>query len=129
MTGKSTYVQQVALLSIMSQIGMFVPAEYAAFRICDNIFCLFGDFDDVKNDLDGAKYILDNVTDTSLVLIDDLGKGPSCSEGVGLCVAVCEELLEVNDCAFTFFATHFEEVFIALESYPNVVELTLQVSV
>jgi DNA mismatch repair protein MSH4 len=76
-----------------------------------------------------TSYILENVTDSSLVLIDELGRATSYTDGVGLCVAVCEQLLESTDCCFTFFATHFEEVSIALDSYPNVVDLTLQVSV
>lgn len=95
-------------------------------------------------------YILDNATGSSLVVIDELGRATSHADGVGICVAVCEKLLQhsriESSCVdgasvssdrsekaaascIVFFATHFSEVFPALEAYPEVVGLSLQVRV
>ena len=63
-------------------------------------------------------YILQNVDSTSLIIIDELGRGTSSEEGVGLCQAICEQLLSTQ--AITFFATHFLELTILETLYPNV---------
>jgi len=72
-------------------------------------------------------YILQNITDKSFVIIDELGRGTSNQEGIGISFAICEKLLQKS--AFTFFATHFRDLTIALDRYPNVVNLHLRVEV
>nr|XP_039269249.1 mutS protein homolog 4-like [Styela clava] len=125
MSGKSTYLKQVALLQIMAQIGSFVPAEYASFRLSDQIFSRVGSDDDIETnsstfmvEMKEINYIIQNVTGNSLVIIDELGRGTSSEEGVGLCWAISEFLLSQK--AFTLFATHFLELCRLEKIYPNV---------
>ncbi|XP_062325919.1 mutS protein homolog 4 isoform X1 [Osmerus eperlanus] len=125
MSGKSTYLKQVALCQIMAQIGSYVPAEYASLRIADQIFTRIGVDDDFETssstfmvEMKEVSYIIHNVSDRSLIIIDELGRGTSAEEGVGLCHAVCEFLLRLK--AFTLFATHFLELCQLETLYPNV---------
>ncbi|XP_061107602.1 mutS protein homolog 4 [Conger conger] len=125
MSGKSTYLKQVALCQIMAQIGSFVPAEYASFRIADQIFTRIGVDDDFETnsstfmvEMKEISYIIHNVSDKSLIIIDELGRGTSAEEGVGICHSVCEFLLNFR--AFTLFATHFLELCQLETLYPNV---------
>ncbi|KAJ7990722.1 hypothetical protein DPEC_G00289860 [Dallia pectoralis] len=125
MSGKSTYLKQVALCQIMAQIGSFVPAEYASFRIADQIFTRIGVDDDFETnsstfmlEMKEVSYITHNVSDQSLIIIDELGRGTSAEEGVGICHSVCEFLLSLR--AFTLFATHFLELCELETLYPNV---------
>jgi DNA mismatch repair protein MSH4 len=82
MSGKSTYLEQICLLSIMAQAGMFVPAEYASFRLCDRIFTRMGSDDNLYAnasnfmvEMQQMSLILNNITNNSLVIIDELGRG------------------------------------------------------
>uniref|UniRef100_A0A6Q2ZI71 DNA mismatch repair proteins mutS family domain-containing protein n=1 Tax=Esox lucius TaxID=8010 RepID=A0A6Q2ZI71_ESOLU len=125
MSGKSTYLKQVALCQIMAQIGSFVPAEYASFRIADQIFTRIGVDDDFETnsstfmlEMKEVSYITHNVSERSLIIIDELGRGTSAEEGVGICHSVCEFLLSLR--AFTLFATHFLELCELETLYPNV---------
>ncbi|XP_072368940.1 mutS protein homolog 4 [Scyliorhinus torazame] len=125
MSGKSTYLKQIALCQIIAQIGSFVPAEYASFRIADQIFTRIGVDDDIETnsstfmkEMKEITYIMHNVTDKSLIIIDELGRGTSTEEGIGICHAVCEFLLSFK--AFTLFATHYLEVCQLDALYPNV---------
>ncbi|XP_022256974.1 mutS protein homolog 4-like, partial [Limulus polyphemus] len=125
MSGKSTYLKQVALLQIMAQIGCFVPAEYASFRITRQIFSRIGSNDDIESncstfmlEMREINYIIQNADDSSLIIIDELGRGTSVEEGIGLCYSICEYL--VNKKAFTLFATHFMELTSLDVTYPNV---------
>ncbi|CAB1335221.1 unnamed protein product [Coregonus sp. 'balchen'] len=125
MSGKSTYLKQVALCQIMAQIGSFVPAEYASFRIADQIFTRIGVDDDFETnsstfmvEMKEVSYLIHNVSDRSLIIIDELGRGTSAEEGVGICHSVCEFLLSLR--AFTLFATHFLELCQLETLYPNV---------
>ncbi|RGB41068.1 muts protein 4, partial [Rhizophagus diaphanus] len=134
MSGKSTYLRQIALMSIMSQIGSYVPAEYASFRIVDQLFTRICNDDNIECnastfvvEMRETAYILQNVTDDSLVIIDELGRGTSTHDGLGITYAICEELLKTK--AFIFFATHFHELTRSLTVYPNVVNLHLEVEV
>lgn len=115
MSGKSTYLKQLALLQIMAQIGCFVPANYASFKMVNQVFSRIGSADDMETnastfmvEMREVAYILQHVTPRSLVIIDELGRGTSSEEGVGLCYAVCEQLHASK--AFVFFATHFLEL-------------------
>ncbi|MEQ2237840.1 MutS protein msh4 [Ilyodon furcidens] len=125
MSGKSTYLKQVALCQIMAQIGSFVPAEYASFRIADQIFTRIGVDDDFETnsstfmlEMKEISYIVHNVSDRSLTIIDELGRGTSAEEGIGICHSVCEFLLGLK--VFTLFATHFLELCQLESLYPNV---------
>ncbi|XP_061165050.1 mutS protein homolog 4-like [Saccostrea echinata] len=125
MSGKSTYLRQIVLLQIMAQIGCFVPAEYASFRITDQIFSRIGSDDDIESnsstfmlEMKEVNYIIQNVSHRSLIIMDELGRGTSQEEGVGICHAVCEYLLRFK--AFVFFATHFKDLGQLESLYPNV---------
>ncbi|XP_047183332.1 mutS protein homolog 4 isoform X3 [Scophthalmus maximus] len=132
MSGKSTYLKQVALCQIMAQIapcpiipGSFVPADYASFRVADQIFTRIGVDDDFETnsstfmlEMREISYIIHNVSDRSLIIIDELGRGTSAEEGIGICHSVCEFLLGLK--AFTLFATHFLELCQLQSLYPSV---------
>ncbi|GAB1599457.1 mutS protein homolog 4 [Argonauta hians] len=125
MSGKSTYLRQVALLQIMAQMGCFVPATYASFRISDQIFTRIGSDDDLETnastfmlEMREINYIIQNASGTSLIIIDELGRGTSVKEGLGICFAICEHLLSIK--AITLFVTHFMELTNLEEVYPNV---------
>ncbi|MEE6494712.1 hypothetical protein FKM82_001853 [Ascaphus truei] len=125
MSGKSTYLKQVAMCQIMSQIGSYVPAEYSSFRIAEQIFTRIGVDDDIETnsstfmkEMKEVTYILQNANEKSVIIIDELGRGTSTEEGIGICYAVCEHLLGIK--AFTLFATHFLELCHLGTLYPNV---------
>ncbi|XP_043346685.1 mutS protein homolog 4 isoform X3 [Dermochelys coriacea] len=125
MSGKSTYLKQIALCQIMAQIGSYVPAEYSSFRIAEQIFTRIGMDDDIETnsstfmkEMKEITYIIQNANDKSLIIIDELGRGTSTEEGIGICYSVCEYLLSLK--AFTLFATHFLELCHIEALYPNV---------
>ncbi|XP_072545639.1 mutS protein homolog 4 [Salminus brasiliensis] len=132
MSGKSTYLKQVALCQIMAQIGSFVPADYASFRVADQIFTRIGVDDDFETnsstfmaEMKEASYITHTASDRSLIIIDELGRGTSAEEGIGICHAVCEFLINLK--AFSLFATHFLELCQLETLYPNVENQHMQV--
>ncbi|KAG0369469.1 MutS protein msh4 [Gamsiella multidivaricata] len=140
MSGKSTYLRQVALLTVMAQIGSFVPAEYAAFRIMHRLFSRICNDDSIElnastfmMEMKETAYILQNVNKNSLVVIDELGRGKcpgvlpertSIYDGLGIAFAVCEELIHTH--ALVLFATHFHELTSSLTVYHNVINLHLE---
>ncbi|PFH48211.1 hypothetical protein AMATHDRAFT_150385 [Amanita thiersii Skay4041] len=130
--GKSTYLRQVALLTILAMCGCFVPAEYASFRIHDALLTRLSNDDDLERSLStfasemaSSAMILSLATPRSLVLIDELGRGTSPIEGMGICHAIAEALIELKP--FVFFATHFTELTATLSRKPNVINLHLSV--
>ncbi|KAK3538258.1 hypothetical protein QTP70_033065, partial [Hemibagrus guttatus] len=132
MSGKSTYLKQVALCQIMAQIGSFVPAEFASFRVADQIFTRIGVDDDFETnsstfmvEMKEVSYIIHNASNRSLIIIDELGRGTSAEEGIGICHSVCEFLIVLQ--AFTLFATHFLELCQLETLYPNVENQHMQV--
>ncbi|XP_055441414.1 mutS protein homolog 4 isoform X2 [Bubalus kerabau] len=132
MSGKSTYLKQIALCQIMAQIGSYVPAEYSSFRIAEQIFTRISTDDDIETnsstfmkEMKEIAYILHNANDKSLILIDELGRGTNTEEGIGICYAVCEHLLSLK--AFTLFATHFLELCQIDVLYPNVENVHFEV--
>ncbi|KAI9098294.1 muts protein 4 [Phlyctochytrium arcticum] len=134
MSGKSTYLRQAALLTVIAHLGSFVPAEYASFRLTSKIFARTGS-DNALNanmstfmlEMRETSFILDNICDSSLVIMDELGRGTSTSDGLGMTIAVCETLASTE--AHVLLATHFDELVAMLYCYPNVVNLHLQVAV
>jgi len=113
--GKSTYLQTLAQLVILAQIGSFVPAERAMVRLVPRLFTRIGSSDSIEAsastflvEMEEAARILRDVSPESLVMVDELGRGTAHVDGVALCWAICERLLELR--AYTLFATHFFEV-------------------
>ncbi|KAF3912069.1 hypothetical protein ABW21_db0202527 [Orbilia brochopaga] len=101
MSGKSTFIRQVALMTIMAQIGSFVPAEYAAFPVVDRLFARVSMDDGVEANVSTfaaemreTAFILQNATAGSIVIIDELGRGTCTRDGLAIAIAVCEALIE-----------------------------------
>jgi len=116
MAGKSTYLRQVALNVIMAQVGSFVPAREARIGIVDKIFTRIGASDDIARgvstflvEMMETANIINNVTDKSLVILDEVGRGTSTYDGLALAWAVVEDLHN-NKKPRTLFATHFHEL-------------------
>jgi len=116
MGGKSTYMRQVALIVLMAHIGSFVPATSARIGPVDRIFTRIGASDDLASgrstfmvEMTEAANILNNATEHSLVLMDEIGRGTSTFDGLSLAWA-CAEYLAANNRAFTLFATHYFEL-------------------
>lgn len=116
MAGKSTYLRQVALIVIMAQVGSYVPAKEARIGIVDKIFTRIGASDDISKgvstflaEMMETANILNNVTERSLVILDEVGRGTSTYDGLALAWAVVEELHN-NKRPRSLFATHFHEL-------------------
>lgn len=132
MSGKSTYLRQLALLTVLATCGCFVPAEYASFRLHDALLTRLSNNDDPEknlstfsNEMGCSAMILGLATKDTLVLIDELGRGTSPTEGVGIAHAIAEQLIDLK--AFTFFATHFHDLSATLSRCSSVVNLHLAV--
>jgi len=116
MAGKSTYMRQVALIIILAQIGSFVPAEYAEIGIIDKIFTRVGASDDLASgrstfmvEMTELANILENATDKSFVILDEIGRGTSTYDGLAIAQAVTEYIAS-DIKAKTIFATHYHEL-------------------
>jgi len=118
MAGKSTYMRQVALITLMAQIGSFVPASYAKIGVVDKIFTRIGASDDLSMgqstfmvEMMEVAAILKNCTKNSLVLLDEIGRGTSTFDGLSIAWAVVEYMADKEKCgAKTLFATHYHEL-------------------
>jgi DNA mismatch repair protein MutS len=116
MAGKSTYIRQVALLVLMAQIGSFIPAKSAAIGIVDRIFTRVGASDDLARgqstfmvEMNETANIVNNATERSLVILDEIGRGTSTFDGLSIAWSVAEHLHDVVR-ARTLFATHYHEM-------------------
>lgn len=129
MAGKSTYIRQVALLVIMAQIGSFIPAREAHIGVVDKVFTRIGASDDLSRgqstfmvEMTETANILNNATDRSLVILDEIGRGTSTYDGISIAWAVAEHLLTTpGRRAKTLFATHYWELTQLEEKIPGAV--------
>jgi len=115
MAGKSTYIRQTAILTIMAQAGSFIPAQSAHIGIVDKIFTRIGAHDDISKgqstfmvEMNETADILNNLTERSLIILDEIGRGTSTYDGLSLAWALAEHLQKTK--ARTLFATHFHEI-------------------
>ncbi|KAI5795133.1 muts domain V-domain-containing protein [Geopyxis carbonaria] len=132
MSGKSTYLRSIALMTIMAQIGSFVPAQYASFPITTQIFARVSMDDSIEanvstfaSEMREAAFILQNVKERSLIIVDELGRGTSPRDGLAIALAVSEALIESR--ALVWFATHFRELAEILAERPGVINMHMQV--
>lgn len=135
MAGKSTYLRQNALIAIMAQTGSFVPAAKAEIGVVDKIFTRVGASDRLARgqstflvEMIEVANILNNATDKSLVLLDEVGRGTSTFDGISIAWAVAEYLHETENChARTFFATHYHELTELSLLFPRIKNLHIKV--
>lgn len=132
MAGKSTFLRQNALIVLLAQIGSFVPASSATVSICDKIFCRVGASDNLARgestflvEMSETAFILQNATEKSLVIMDEVGRGTSTEDGLAIAQAVSEYLLNTIK-AKTIFATHYHEL--ASLEHPALLNLKLEVA-
>ncbi|XP_033606751.1 mutS protein homolog 4 isoform X2 [Cryptotermes secundus] len=125
MSGKSIYIRQIALLQIMAQIGCYVPAHSATFRISDHIFSRLSFDDSIECnastfvlELKEFQFIKQMTTPLSLIIVDELCRGTSCEEGTAIAWVILEQLMDED--AFIFLTTHFLYLTKLQELYCNV---------
>ncbi len=126
MSGKSTYVRQVALLVLMAQAGSFIPAESAEIGLVDRIFTRVGASDELVRgqstfmvEMTETANIINNATEKSLVILDEVGRGTSTYDGLSLAWAITEHIANKLKCR-TLFATHYHELTELAELFTNV---------
>ncbi len=135
MSGKSTFLRQIALTVVLAQMGSFVPAERARIGIIDKIFTRVGATDRLSRgestflvEMKETANILEQMTDRSLVLLDEVGRGTSTYDGLSIAWAVTEYILQgVRARPKTLFATHFHELTQLAGAYPRLINLKITI--
>ena len=135
MAGKSTYMRQVALITLMAQVGSFVPAENAHIGVVDKIFTRVGASDDLSMgqstfmvEMMEVATILKEATNNSLVILDEIGRGTSTYDGLSIAWAVAEYIANKEKCgAKTLFATHYHELTDLEEKYEGIKNYSIAV--
>jgi len=136
MSGKSTYLRQVALISLMAQIGCFVPAEQAEIGLIDRIFTRIGAQDEIHAgqstfmvEMTEMANILHNATEKSLLVLDEIGRGTSTYDGLSIAWSILEYIHNHPDLrAKTLFATHFHELTKLPEILPRIKNYNIAVN-
>ncbi len=133
MAGKSTYLRQNALLIVMAQVGSFIPAKKAKIGIVDRLFSRIGASDDLARgrstfmvEMIETATILNQATERSFVILDEVGRGTSTYDGLSIAWAVIENLYKNNKCR-VLFATHYRELTTLSEKFKNIRCKTLKV--
>ncbi|XP_060674611.1 DNA mismatch repair protein MSH4 isoform X1 [Ziziphus jujuba] len=134
MSGKSTYLQQICLIVILAQIGCYVPAHFSTLRVVDRMFTRMGSLDNLESnsstfmtEMKETAFIMQNVSQRSLIVMDELGRATSSSDGFAIAWSCCEYLLSLK--AYIIFATHMENLAELATIYPNVKILHLHVDI
>ncbi len=133
MAGKSTYLRQNALLIILAQMGSYIPASKAKIGIVDRLFSRIGASDDIARgrstfmvEMIETAIILNQATEKSFVILDEVGRGTSTYDGLSIAWAVIENLYNINKCR-VLFATHYRELTALKDSLPQINCKTLKV--
>lgn len=131
MAGKSTYMRQVAIITLLAQIGSFVPATSADISIVDRIFTRIGASDNLSEgestfmvEMNEVSNIIDSATSNSLIILDEVGRGTSTYDGLSIAWSVIEYIAE-NIKAKTLFATHYHELTQLEEDFSQIKNLTI----
>ncbi|CAK8711449.1 MAG: DNA mismatch repair protein MutS [Candidatus Electronema aureum] len=135
MAGKSTVLRQTALIVLMAHIGSFVPAAQAEICLVDRIFTRVGAMDDLRRgqstfmvEMNETANILNNATERSLVILDEIGRGTSTYDGLAIAWAVAEELADKNGRGVkTMFATHYHELTDLATTHPRIQNYSIAV--
>ncbi len=135
MAGKSVYLRQVGLIVLMAQIGSYVPAKEARIGLVDRIFTRVGASDNISSgestflvEMQEAANILNNATDKSLILLDEIGRGTSTFDGISIAWSITEYLHDhPNINAKTLFATHYHELNEMAELFPRIKNYKVEV--
>ena len=134
MAGKSTIMRQTALLVLMAQIGCFIPATSATIGICDKLFVRVGASDDVAHgrstfmvEMSETAYILENATQKSLIMLDEIGRGTSTFDGLSIAWAVAECIHDKIK-AKSIFATHYHELTALKDKKAHIFNKHVQIS-
>jgi DNA mismatch repair protein MutS len=135
MAGKSTVLRQTALIVLMAHIGSFVPAAKADICLVDRIFTRVGAMDDLRRgqstfmvEMNETANILNNATENSLVILDEIGRGTSTYDGLAIAWAVAEELADKNGRGVkTMFATHYHELTDLATTHPRIQNYSIAV--
>lgn len=134
MAGKSTYMRQNALIALLAQIGSWVPADYVKIGVVDKIFTRVGASDDLTLgqstfmvEMIETSYILNSATERSLILLDEIGRGTSTYDGVAIAWSVAE-FITAKIKARTIFATHYHELNVMTNTYPQIKNFRITIS-
>jgi DNA mismatch repair protein MutS len=134
MSGKSALLRQTALIVLMAQMGSFVPAKVASLGLVDKIFTRVGASDNISSgestfmvEMNETASILNNVSDRSLILLDEIGRGTSTYDGISIAWAIAEFLHENKAKAKTLFATHYHELNEMAETFSRIKNFNVSV--
>ena len=132
MAGKSTYMRQVAIITLLAQMGSYVPASEARIGICDKVFTRVGASDDLASgqstfmlEMNEVAYILKNATKRSLIIYDEIGRGTSTYDGMSIARAVAEYTHSDKLGAKTLFATHYHELTVLEDEFEGIVNYNI----
>ncbi len=127
MSGKSAILRQTALIVLLAQIGSFVPAKSAQIGVVDKLFTRVGASDNISIgestfmvEMNETASILNNLSERSLILLDEIGRGTSTYDGISIAWAICEYLHEHSTKAKTLFATHYHELNEMCETFSRI---------